>query len=145
MTTTTTPAPPATAATELSVGRLHVMRGAYLLMGVGLAIVKWPQLVDARTLPLFEGVTLCLLTAMSLLAFVGVRHPVKLLPVLVFESVWKVLWLALVALPRAVDGELDAATQTVLVNCSVVVVILAVTPWRHVWRTYVRARGDRWR
>ena len=58
-----------------------------------------------------------------LLAFVGVRHPVALLPVLVFESAWKVLWLGLVALPRAVDGELDAATQAVLVNCSVVVVI----------------------
>jgi hypothetical protein len=31
-----------------------------------------------------------------------------------------------------------------LVNCSVVVLILAVVPWRYVWRTYVRAAGDRW-
>ena len=145
MTTTTTPAPPATAATELSVGRLHVMRGAYLLMGVGLAIVKWPQLVDARTLPLFEGVTLCLLTAMSLLAFAGVRHPTRLVPLLVFESLWKLLWLGLVGLPRALSGDLDPATSTVLANCSLVVVILAATPWRHVWRAYVRMPADRWR
>ena len=26
-----------------------------------------------------------------------------------------------------------------------VVVILAVTPWRYVWRHYVIATGDRWR
>jgi hypothetical protein len=27
----------------------------------------------------------------------------------------------------------------------VVLVILAVTPWRYVWRTLVTASGDRWR
>jgi hypothetical protein len=144
-TTSTRPHAPTRTPDDLSVTRLYAMRGGYLLMGIGLVLVKWPLLPSAHTLPLFEGVTLCLLTAMSLLAFVGVRHPVKLLPVLVFESVWKVLWLALVALPRATAGDLDAATQTVLVNCSVVVVILAVTPWRHVWRTCLGAPGDRWR
>ena len=139
------PQPPNHAPADLSVTRLYAMRAGYLLMGIGLVLVKWPLLPSAHTLPLFEGVTLCLLTAMSLLAFVGVRHPVKLLPVLVFESVWKVLWLAIVALPRALDGDLDPAARTVLVNCSVVVVILAVTPWRHVWRTWARTPGDRWR
>ncbi|MGZ8742524.1 MAG: hypothetical protein ACXWXO_06350 [Nocardioides sp.] len=138
------PAAPATV-TDLSLPRLHLMRGGYLLMGVGLALVKWPLLPDAQALPLYEGVTLCLLTAMSLLAFLGLRHPVKLLPLLLLESAWKLLWLALVALPRATSGGLDTATREIAVNCSLVIVILAVTPWRHVWRTYVRATADRWR
>lgn len=129
----------------LSLTRLHLMRAGYLLMGLGLAAVKWPLLPDAHTLPLYEGVTLCLLTAMSLLAFLGLRHPVKLLPVLLFESAWKLLWLALVALPGAVAGDLDAATRDTLFRCSLVVLILAVIPWRYVWRSYVRAEGDRWR
>ena len=143
--TTAPPLASATTATELSLTRLYLMRAGYLLMGVGLVLVKWPLLPEAHTLPLFEGVTLCLLTAMSLLAFLGLLHPVKLLPVLLFESAWKLLWLALVALPNAAAGDLDSATTDVLVNCSVVVVILAVVPWSHVWRTYVRAPGDRWR
>lgn len=130
---------------SVSLTRLHLMRAGYLLMGVGLAVVKWPLLPDAATLPLFEGVTLCLLTAMSLLAFVGLRYPVKLLPLLLFESAWKLLWLALVALPKAVAGDLDAGTTETVVNCSLVVVILAVIPWRYVWRHYVIATGDRWR
>jgi hypothetical protein len=120
------------------------MRAGYLFMVVGLAIVKWPQLADAHTLPPYEGVTLCLLTAMSLLALLGVRHPVSLLPVLVFESAWKVLWLSLVALPRAVGGELDGDRAAIAVNCSFVVVILAVIPWRYAWRRYVRA-AEPWR
>ena len=143
MSVVTEPAP--TTAPSLSLTRLHLMRVGYLLMGVGLALVKWPLLSGARALPLYEGVVVCLLTAMSLLAFLGLRYPVKLIPVLLFESAWKVLWLALVALPKAATGDLDAATTDVLVNCSLIVVILAVTPWRYVWRTYVRAPGDRWR
>lgn len=50
-TPTTRSATPSTAP-ELSLTRLHLMRGGYLLMGVGLAIVKWPLLPQAHTLPL---------------------------------------------------------------------------------------------
>jgi len=135
----------AATATDLSRTRLHLLRAGYLLMGVGLVLVKWPLLPDAHALPLYEGVTLCLLTAMSLLAFLGLRYPVKLLPLLLFESAWKLLWLAVVALPTAAAGSLDGATADTVVSCSLVVVILAVTPWRYVWCAYVRTPGDRWR
>jgi hypothetical protein len=138
--------PPAPAATsDLPLYRLNLMRAGYLLMGLGLAAVKWPLLPQAKSLPVFEGVVACLLTAMSLLALLGLRYPVKLLPVLLFESAWKLIWLAVVALPKIAAGDLDTAAQEVLVYCSLVVVILAVTPWGYVWRQYVRATGDRWR
>ena len=133
------------AAPALSARRLNAMRAGYLLMGVGLVIVKWPLLAQVRTLPLYEGVTVCLLTAMSVLAFLGVRQPSRMLPVLVFESAWKVLWLSLVALPRALAGTVDDAMGQVVVNCSVVVVVIVVVPWGHVWRTFVAAGGERWR
>ena len=99
----------------------------------------------AATLPAYEGVTLCLLTAMSLLAFLGLRYPVKMLPVLLFETTWKILWLALVALPNARSGTLDQTRTEIAVSCSLVVVIIAVIPWRHVWPQFVREPGDRWR
>ena len=124
-------------APDLTRFRLNVMRAGYLFMFVGLVLVKWPLLPEAHTLPLYEGVTLCLLTAMSLLALLGLRDPVRMLPVLLFESTWKLLWLSLVALPRAVNDNLHGTAAEVAVNCSLVVVILAVIPWQHVWRTYV--------
>jgi hypothetical protein len=145
MTTTTEPRTTPTPTPVPSLRRLYAMRGGYLLMGLGLALVKWPLLADASTMPLYEGVTLSLLTAMSLLAFLGLRYPVKMLPVLLFESLWKLLWLGLVALPNAAAGTLDQAMTEVLVNCSLIVVIAAVTPWRHVWSQLARAAGDRWR
>jgi hypothetical protein len=42
-------------------------------------------------------------------------------------------------------GDVDAATRDVVVNCSVIVAILAVTPWTYAKRQYVVAKGDRWR
>ena len=145
MTTTRTAPPPAAAHPDLAMWRINLMRGGYLLMAVGLALVKWPLLGDAASLPVYEGVTLALLTAMSLLAIVGVLRPVKLLPVLLFETVWKVLWLALVAVPHLLAGDMSAEMTKVFVSFAPEVIIIAVTPWNYVWRTYGRARVEAWR
>jgi hypothetical protein len=131
---------------ELTVWRLNLMRVGYLVMGLGLALVKWPVVIGYdRSTPLFEGVVAVLLTAMSLLAFLGLRYPVRLLPILLFESLWKLIWLSIVALPAVAAGDVDEAMSQVIVNCSMVVIVLAVIPWRYVWQRYVAAKGDKWR
>lgn len=131
---------------ELSTRRLNVMRFGYAFTGVGLAVVKWPVLIqDARSVPVMEGVVICLLTAMSLLAFLGLRYPVRMLPILLFEVAWKAIWVAAVAIPHLVADDMNAATGEVLFNCSFVVIILAVIPWGYVCRRYARAPGNAWR
>jgi hypothetical protein len=131
---------------ELTTRRMNVMRFGYAFTGVGLAVVKWPVLVqDARSLPVMEGVVACLLTAMSLLAFLGLRYPVRMLPILLFEVAWKVIWVGAVAIPHLVANDLNAEGRDVLFNCAFVVVILAVIPWRYTWRRYARTPGDAWR
>jgi hypothetical protein len=42
-------------------------------------------------------------------------------------------------------GDMDAAARKVLINCSFVVLIITVIPWRYAWRRYVRTPGDAWR
>jgi hypothetical protein len=131
---------------ELSTRRLNVMRVGYAFLGVGLAIVRWPLLIqDAPSLPLMEGVVTCLLTAMSLLAFLGLRYPAQLLPILLFEVAWKVIWIAAIAIPHLVSDDMNAATREVLFNCSFVVIIIAVIPWGYAWRRYAMTPGDAWR
>ena len=131
---------------DLPLWRLNLMRIGYAVMGVGLALVKWPLVIGYdRTMPLYEGIVAVLLTAMSLLALLGLRYPVRLLPILLFESLWKLIWLTVVALPAAVAGDVDAAMQEVIVNSTVVVIVFAVIPWRYVWQRYVVAKGDPWR
>ena len=138
----------ATADPPLPLFRVNLMRTGYLLMVVGLALVKWPLFFrdgGVAALPVFEGAVAALLTAMSLLALVGLRHPLTMLPVLVLESLWKLIWLAAVAVPHLLAGDVDTQLGSMLFSMSFVVVILAVTPWDHVWRRYVRAPGSPWR
>jgi hypothetical protein len=130
----------------VSLTRLHLLRAGYLLIGVGLVLVKWPLLVNhSQPWPLFEGVVTCMLVAMSLLAFLGLRYPLQLLPILLFELGWKFIWVGVVAAPLWAGHRLDPATLSVFYSCLVVVFVLAVVPWRYVFAQYVSEPGDRWR
>ena len=136
--------PRTTAPFTLPAWRLNLMRGGFLLMCVGLAVVKWPQLLLAASMPALEGALLLILIAVSLLAFLGVKYPIAMLPIMMFEVLWKVLWLAIVALPHLVAGDLNAPTASLLFTILFVMPIILVTPWDLVWKRFVVARGDRW-
>jgi hypothetical protein len=133
------------ASARLSVRQLNVMRIGYLLMGVGLAVFKWPLMIDHEPWPLMEGAANHMLVAMGLLALLGLRYPVAMLPILLFESLWKLMWLGVVALPLWVTGRMDADTAQMAEGILWVVVVLAVIPWPYVVRQYVLQPGDAWR
>ncbi len=86
-----------------------------------------------------------MLVAMGLLALVGLRYPVKMLPILLFESAWKMLWLGAIAVPLWIRGDMNAATSEVAGSVLWVVIILAVIPWRYVITRCVTKPGDAWR
>ena len=134
------------AAAEVSLPRLYALRAGYLLMGVGLAVTEGPSFVqDSLSWPLMEGVVKCMLAAMWVLALVGIRYPLRMLPLLLFEIAWKLIWLAVVALPLWTTGRMDQATWDVAFACLFVVVILLVVPWRYVVTHYGTERGEPWR
>src|SRR6187549_60585 len=109
----------------LSTLRLYLLRGMYLLLIVGLATTIWPLMIaSARDAELMRGVVWTMLTALSLLAILGLRYPVKMMPLLFFELSWKVLWVSVVGLPLWLSGEIDAATRETLVECLFGVVIV---------------------
>jgi hypothetical protein len=134
------------AAMSVSLPRLYLLRLGYLVVAVGLALTKWPLIINHdRPWPLFEGVETCMLVALSLLAFLGLRYPLQMLPILLFELAWKLIWVAVVVLPLWFANPIDPATLKVLYSCLVVLIVLAVIPWRYVVAHYVRKPGDPWR
>jgi hypothetical protein len=145
---TTTPATEASSELDpapLSLRRLHVLRFGYLVLGGGLMIFQWPLLVrHDEPWPLMDSVVTCILVAMSLLALLGLRHPVRMLPILLFEVAWKLIWLGAVALPLWLNHEMDAAARELTGEVLWVVIILAVIPWRYVYTNYLTRRAERW-
>jgi hypothetical protein len=131
--------------TQLPIWRLNVMRVGYFVMGAGLVVTKWPELLNHATWELKEGTVVTMLVAMSVLALLGLRYPQRMLPILLFEVGWKVTWLGTVAVPLWLDGNLTGATLEQASAVLWVVIVIVVIPWRHVARQFVLARGERWR
>jgi hypothetical protein len=119
---------------DVSLFRLYILRATYLLIAVGLGFMVWPRLLHhSPEWALRHGDTVGLLSGVQLLALVGLRHPVKMIPLLLFELVWKA-------------GPLTPATSESVFACGFgVVVCLVAIPWPHVVTNYVRSAADRWR
>ncbi len=132
---------------ELSVFRLRLMRATYLLIVVGLGSDVWPALIGhSKQWSLMHGVTVSLLAAVTLLALVGIRYPVKLVPLLLFELTWKTIWLAAIALPLWWTDQLPPNFLESVKGCVLGLVLFpSVIPWKYVRASFVKARGERWR
>ena len=137
---------PAAAPHEVSIFRLHLLRALYLVIVVGLGIVVWPGVIH-RTRPweLMEGVVACMLAAFSALCVLGLRYPLQMLPLLMWELLWKSIWLIAVVLPLWWSGRLDEATWSIAATCLPVAIFPFIIPWRYVFIHYLRKPGDRWR
>jgi hypothetical protein len=86
-----------------------------------------------------------MLAAFSLACALGLRYPLQMLPVLLWEVTWKTLWLLLIPLPQWLSGHVDEALVPSIVANSLVVLVYLAIPWGYVFRHYIKARGDRWR
>lgn len=127
--------------------RLHLLRATYLLISLGLALSFGPDLLNpspdwARR----QGSTAALLGGVACLCALGLRYPLQMLPMLLFELVWKLIWLLAIGWPLWRAGLATPAVLSNAVECAAGVALVAlVLPWRHVWRQYGVQPAERWR
>jgi hypothetical protein len=125
--------------------RLHALRAMYALVVIGLATVVWPQFFHrTQAWPLAAGVKSCMMVSFSLLSLLGLRYPLQMLPVLLWELLWKIVWFSAIAAPLWLSGRMDEGTLATAIECSVVVLIALAIPWGYVFDHYVRKQGERW-
>jgi hypothetical protein len=129
----------------IALWRIYLLRAGYLLIAVGMGMQIIPAFLHHRPWELMHGVVNSMLLALVLLSVLGLRYPLKMLPLLFWEMAWKATWLLAVALPAWRNHTMDADTWDTTFACLVSVIFLFVVPWDHVWRNFVAARGDRWR
>ena len=128
---------------KVSLLRLYIMRAAYLLLVVGLGAMIVPDLLRHDLAA--RGVIASLLGAIWLLAFIGLKHPLEMLPLLLFEFAWKTIWLFAYGLPQWSSGQLPPTFAEDMFNIAMGVILMPlVIPWGYVWRHYVVAPSERW-
>ena len=128
---------------EVSLARLYAMRALALLGIWGLFTTVQALFVHA---PLDRGVHKALIAGLWLMCLFALRYPLKMVPILLFEFVWKTIWLLAFGLPQWSAGRVDPQLSKDLFEIGFFPLVFAlIIPWPYVWRHYVKAPGDRWR
>ncbi len=131
---------------ETTTFRLYLLRAMYLFIAAGLALTVWPDIIaPPNTVANANTVIRSLLGALAVLCVLGLRYPLQMLPVLLFEFLWKVIWVVAFALRMWMHQGLDQyATETLFACLMGIVLVPIAVPWGYVLRHYVAAKGDRW-
>jgi hypothetical protein len=130
----------------LSLFRLYALRVFYLVLAVGLGVYYWPAVINHTSeFAAAKGIQFSLLAGLGAMAALGLRYPVQMLPLLLFELVWKAIYLIAFALPLWSSHQINEAAAEDIKACLMVVIFLPLIPWRYVFAHFVLKRGDRWK
>lgn len=118
--------------------RLYALRIVYFLILLFIGSSIWPGMLHhTRIWPPMEGVARSMLAAVGVMAALGIRFPLQMLPVLFFELAWKSIWLIVIGIPLWSANHLDPDNAETFKACAIgLVVFSAAVPWRYVFTTY---------
>ena len=121
---------------------IYLLRLLYILMFFVLGRETWTQILTHRgPWEPTNAVVWCVWTAFATLAGLGIIRPLRMLPIVLLEIFYKVLWLLIVAYPLWSEGKLEGspAEGTTAAFLWVILPIIAV-PWGYAYATYIHAR-----
>lgn len=118
---------------------IYLLRLLFILMFLFLGKDSWTHILT------FEGswdpevaVAWCIWATYSALSVLGIIHPLKMLPLVLLEIFYKVLWLILVAYPLWSTNQLagSPAEEMTYAFLWVALAIIAM-PWKYALKNYV--------
>lgn len=118
---------------------IYLLRLMFTLMFVFLGRDSWSHIITfSGPWDPQEAAAWSMWAGYSVLALFGIINPIKMLPLVLLEIIYKVIWLAVVAYPLWSDGQLagSPAEEMTYAFLWVVLPIIAM-PWKYAFETYV--------
>lgn len=126
--------------------QIHLLRVMFLLMAVVMGSIVWYQIVFESIGWWWErGLAKSMLGALALLSLWGVRYPLQMLPLMVYELVWKTVWIMLIALPAWLSNRMTTDIEALFYDCIGVVILYFAIPWRYVFARFIAQPSEPWR
>jgi hypothetical protein len=118
---------------------IYLLRLLYILMFFVLGKDTWTHILTHKgPWDPTDAVVWCVWTAFATLAGLGILRPLKLLPVILLEIFYKVLWLLLVAYPLWSKGTLAGSpAEAITAPFLWVVLPIVAMPWGYAFKTYI--------
>lgn len=127
-----------TAFPPIATWRVHCIRLLFLLMALFMGYFVWHNLIFASAdVPVPQTLSRSMLAALALLSLLGVRYPVQMLPLMIYEVTWKTIWLLLIAFRAWLAGKWTPDIEALFNDCIGIVLAYTFMPWRYVWARYV--------
>ncbi|WP_430906629.1 hypothetical protein [Maribacter sp. 2-571] len=120
--------------------RLHIMRGLFFLNFISLAFDNWATILfPIEQMDTLTGVSISFWAAFSLLNLLGVRFPLKMIPILLLQLLYKSAWIIGTYLPALKNSALDTSLESFLRVCIAGIVLnLLIIPWGYVYKYYLK-------
>ena len=119
---------------------IYLLRLLYLLMIIFVATDSWKTILTHQgPWDHLQAVAFCVWAAYSTLSILALIHPLKFLPIVLFEIFYKSIWLAIVAYPLWSTHQLAGSPAEAMTYAFLWLPLPVIaTPWAYVFRTYFR-------
>ena len=114
------------------------MRGLFFLNFISLSFDNWSAVIfPTEQMDVLSGVAISFWAGFALLNLIGVRFPLKMLPILLLQLLYKSAWITGTYLPASASGSVDASIQEFFWICVAGIVLnLLIIPWGYVYREF---------
>jgi hypothetical protein len=118
---------------------IYLLRFLYTLMFCFLSLTSWTHIIH-HTGPWdpANSAAWFMWGSCAFVAGIGIWRPLKMLPIVLFEIIYKTAWLIVVALPLYQQNALFGSPAGTMANNFMLVILpIVAMPWRYFFRTYI--------
>lgn len=117
--------------------QINAMRFLFLLMAVIMGSAVWQQLLfESADWDVMRGLAKSMLAALALMSLLGVRYPLQMLPLMLYEIAWKTVWIIFIAGRAWMAGKWTPGIEGLFFDCIGIIIAYFIVPWRYVWARY---------
>jgi hypothetical protein len=118
---------------------IYLLRILFALMFVFVTYDSWTRIINhTGAWNPVEAAAWCMWGAYSVISFIGIIRPLKMLPIVLFEIIYKLVWLFIVAYPLWTKGELAGSNAEGMTSAFMWVILpIVAMPWGYFFRTHL--------
>jgi hypothetical protein len=118
---------------------IYLLRILFTLMFLFVTYDSWKTIIQHNgPWNIVNAAAWCMWASYSIISFIGIMRPLKMLPIVLFEIIYKIIWLVVIAYPLWVKNELAGSPAEEMTNAFMWVVLpIVAMPYRYFFRTFI--------
>ena len=123
---------------------IYLLRILFTLVFLFVGFDSWSSIFTHKAAwEPFKAAAVCMWASFAILALIGIFRPLLLLPLVIFEIIYKIIWLIIVAYPLWSNNQLAGSPAAEMTKAFLWVPLAIIAmPWKYFFRKYILLRKD---